>query len=207
MAPGALSGFRLEVRRRRGIERGGVGEWGSGKAGKLERGERGSEGHWGSRSVIARIADFVSRMRLRLLLPLGGEGRDEGVARRQDRRLLQVRSACPLTPTLSPDGGEGAGASRAFVNLCRPARFPACPLYRFLAFPLSHFPTSPLPHSPPLASSGTEPRTLPSGSSATNPPPCSSAARNAAGEPAHWMSRRPPSSRTCSIARRIPRSL
>ena len=49
----------------------------------------------------------VSPVRFKLLLPLGGEGRDEGVARCQERRLLQAWAACPLTPTLSPDGGEG----------------------------------------------------------------------------------------------------
>src|SRR5262245_12478703 len=35
--------------------------------------------------------------------PLGGEGRDEGVARHGEwRRFAKVRT-CPLTPTLSPD--------------------------------------------------------------------------------------------------------
>jgi len=61
---------------------------------------------------------FVSRMRFRLLLPLGGEGRDKGVAWHQEQRLLQARAACPLTPTLSPDG-EGAGTPRAFVSRMR----------------------------------------------------------------------------------------
>src|SRR6266536_1110983 len=33
---------------------------------------------------------FVRHTRFRLLLPLGGEGRDEGVALHQERRLLQA---------------------------------------------------------------------------------------------------------------------
>src|SRR6266511_4853929 len=55
------------------------------------------------------MSDSLSRTRFRLLLPLGGEGWDEGVARHQELRRLQARAACPLTPTLSPVGAEGAG--------------------------------------------------------------------------------------------------
>ena len=46
---------------------------------------------------------FVSDTRFRLLPPLGGEGRDEGVARHTERPRLQD-AARPLTPTLSPEG-------------------------------------------------------------------------------------------------------
>ena len=72
----------------------------------------------GSRNTRA----FVSRVRVRLLLPLGGEGRDEGVAPYRKQRLLQEGSACPLTPTLSPDGGEGE--VRGAVSGCAPLGLP-----------------------------------------------------------------------------------
>src|SRR5206468_305511 len=72
----------------------------------------------GGEGAGARWA-FASRARFRLLLPLGGEGRDEGVGRHRKRRQLQVWAACPLTPALSPDGGEGAEARWAFASRAR----------------------------------------------------------------------------------------
>src|SRR5213593_4452268 len=52
------------------------------------------------------LCAFVSLARFGSLLPLGGEGRDKGVAQHRERRQLHGRAACPLTPALSPSEGE-----------------------------------------------------------------------------------------------------